>query len=1061
MDGAVADFEGEAFPLVTTTGKDVIGNLTKNLKSYLDNKGERRKVVSATSQKLTPRRIENLKKRANELGFTLVQVYEQTSIADMLYRDPKWTKNLLNLPGDPPPLSKVPLTRRSHFNQNLIGREPVLNELRELKGDVLISGQPGSGKTSLLLDLARKDLGLFVVEEDRGKLAEGLRAQSPTRLFIDDAHVKKELIMQIKHLRNELGLDFQIVGTCWPASSKDIAHVMEIPESCIIDLPHLTRADLLEVIQSCDIYRPSWLQRELIDQSNGQPGLAVTLSEICKTDGLRELFTGHALKQNIVYPISQIIGPDVHYILAAFALGGEQGMKTEDVTSFLGLTSPEIANAITNLAPAGVIYQDRNSKLISVRPAALREALVGEVFFEGEAATAFDVRKLLAAVPNIESTFINLCRAKKRGFSVDDNLLTEILVNIKKHSTLEEYAAIGESEFVWVMENAPEFIGKLLDVGLYVAPEITLPILLDSAVGDDRMLNSNPDHPFRVLDDWLKRSNGENVLLRRRQSIDACLAWLGKGGDEVTFIKAITTSLTPHLESRNSDVVDEMKIHLGFGSLTKEQIEGVKEEWPRVLASIVKLKPQDLSPVISMVSEYLHGAINAINEPVDAKEAREEMAKMMIVDLLSSFPEHEGLKHWIARIESRRELDLEVDFEGDEEFLKIFPIEISDTEASRNDAKSLADDWLQRSDINRVIERYLIFRAMADGGNDPYPRYDYTIFSLIAAKTDKLEEWVEEMFKNRVEADLIYPFVYRLIKSDEAKGRKILEKYLHDEKYRALVVSITLQTQKPDYSLFSDIDNCLAEHLEIIRINFLRDNFSPEVINFLLQNKDTSVAITSAIGLWNQYKDTAIPEEYFESWSKAIIKGRPSAGEHWFEKLLEENPDLALPWLKDKLEDSEETYLFLDKAVNAALKLLKLEDRKNLIRTINKSAATPQLISKIVNGEIDVYHELLKNTDLKGYHLAPLRSKIGPTWLSLAEKALAVGFTEAEILTAAFSRSFSWSGPQSNVWKEMEERFKSLASNSEGSLKRMLESGAKRAKDNMEECLKNEEGDIY
>ncbi len=53
MDGAVADGEGPAYPLVCTTGKDVIGNLTRSLDSYLADDGSRRLVVVATSQALT------------------------------------------------------------------------------------------------------------------------------------------------------------------------------------------------------------------------------------------------------------------------------------------------------------------------------------------------------------------------------------------------------------------------------------------------------------------------------------------------------------------------------------------------------------------------------------------------------------------------------------------------------------------------------------------------------------------------------------------------------------------------------------------------------------------------------------------------------------------------------------------------------------------------------------------------------------------------------------------------------------------------------------------------
>ena len=74
MDGAISDGGGVAFPLVATTQGDVIGNLTKNLNSYLQKGGTRKRVVLTTSQKLTPQRRQNLSKWARlEVTFSMVR----------------------------------------------------------------------------------------------------------------------------------------------------------------------------------------------------------------------------------------------------------------------------------------------------------------------------------------------------------------------------------------------------------------------------------------------------------------------------------------------------------------------------------------------------------------------------------------------------------------------------------------------------------------------------------------------------------------------------------------------------------------------------------------------------------------------------------------------------------------------------------------------------------------------------------------------------------------------------------------------------------------------------
>src|SRR5262249_50901120 len=69
MDGACADGDGPAFPLVCTTG-NVLRNLKGSLHSYLKHGGTRRRVIVATSRQLTPLRRRNLEAAALTLGFT-------------------------------------------------------------------------------------------------------------------------------------------------------------------------------------------------------------------------------------------------------------------------------------------------------------------------------------------------------------------------------------------------------------------------------------------------------------------------------------------------------------------------------------------------------------------------------------------------------------------------------------------------------------------------------------------------------------------------------------------------------------------------------------------------------------------------------------------------------------------------------------------------------------------------------------------------------------------------------------------------------------------------------
>ncbi|MBY0231776.1 MAG: hypothetical protein K2W96_21020, partial [Gemmataceae bacterium] len=241
MDGACPDGEGEAFPLVTTTGEDVVGNLRKSLRSYKDTGGRRRRAVFATSRELTAERRRALQAAAGKQGFTLVNIHTQGAMADLLYRCPAWCLELLGLPGDPPPLSALPLPGRPSTDAPLVGRADDLAWLRDAEGDLVLSAQPGMGKTALLAALAREGLGLFVATQDAGRVVAGLRESGPPALLVEDAHLDSARLRDLRRLRVETGLRFRIVADCWPGGKDEVAHALGITDASVRELGPLTR----------------------------------------------------------------------------------------------------------------------------------------------------------------------------------------------------------------------------------------------------------------------------------------------------------------------------------------------------------------------------------------------------------------------------------------------------------------------------------------------------------------------------------------------------------------------------------------------------------------------------------------------------------------------------------------------------------------------------------------------------------------------------------------------------------------------------------------------------
>src|SRR5436305_8481264 len=293
MDGAIADGEGEPYPLVATTAKDVKRNLTRSLDSLLKRKRPRRKVVLATSQALTPERQHKLKDLAQEKGFTLVGLIEQSGVADRLRENGYWRERLLGLTGEPSTLSVVPASRRPLLDLEPIGRDGDIEWLKTTSGDRVLSGAPGSGKTFLLYHLTRQGWGTFVVNPE-GPVDKDLRNQRPEVVIFDDAHVRPEFLVKLRHFREEMKLSFSIVATTWEWEKDNVIDALGVSEGQVRRLELLTRNEIVEVYRRLGVQESSDTMRYLVDQAANKPGLAATIGTLWLQGEWQDVVEGNA-----------------------------------------------------------------------------------------------------------------------------------------------------------------------------------------------------------------------------------------------------------------------------------------------------------------------------------------------------------------------------------------------------------------------------------------------------------------------------------------------------------------------------------------------------------------------------------------------------------------------------------------------------------------------------------------------------------------------------------------------------------------------------------------------
>ena len=255
FDGAVADTRGRApFPLISTTAKDLTGNLRRNLRRAQQQNPTLDRALFATSRVVTPRTRKTLHDQAGSLGVTLVQIADQDWFAQELYRAPAWSKRLLGVTGHPPALSQFPKSRRPILGDRILGRERVVRWLLERAGDCLLVGSPGSGKTFLLQGLVQQGEALFKVGDDPTQIANDLRELMPAAVIIDDAHSNPEQVDRFIQLRQDVASDARIIATSWPSHAAEVKNALQIGTSEVRDLDSpddLLDADtMIQIIKS-------------------------------------------------------------------------------------------------------------------------------------------------------------------------------------------------------------------------------------------------------------------------------------------------------------------------------------------------------------------------------------------------------------------------------------------------------------------------------------------------------------------------------------------------------------------------------------------------------------------------------------------------------------------------------------------------------------------------------------------------------------------------------------------------------------------------------------------
>lgn len=1075
FDGAFPDGEGCPIPLACTTARGFAAikvNLVKSIRSAKERSSFRGKIAFATSQPLTPREKVKLEEAAGVEGATLWnKPFDREVIADLLYRDQHWCEELLHLSGRPRALSVRPVGSRPYRDTPLIGREADLEWLRATRGDRVVHGQPGSGKTFLLCKLAEEGEALFVIDDDSTQVANDLREVGPAAVIVDDAHVHVGRIDLLRQLRADTRQSFDIIATCWPGEGDAVAHRLGISSrSQIRALELLTRNQIVELYRQLGIEGPPQILRHLVTMASNKPGLAATLAESWLAGDQRDVLTGEALRRDVVETFRPRVTPDTGELLAAFSLGGDGGMSIEAVAGHLGAQIRGIKREAADLSAGGVLREVTRGTL-AVTPDVLRWALVAHTFFPRDDSLSQPYRDLLEAAPRA-AVALEVIGAAGVGGVVPRELLRDLVLRAEEQTpwlATRAWRALGRvdaDQAVWVLDHYPREVGDVARDTLELVPEQTLRRLLTAAEAASGPLHSQPSHPLRIVSDWIRAigaasSSRTDEPLRRRQQLVRCArCYVDAGGSREIALQAMLLALDPSLEGHERDPGKGDTITLRWGLLDSPSLERFSDIWAEVRLHFNEVTEVTWPHLSHALWSWIHpDSIGPIHVSDEARTVLQDLAREVLRDLA---PRTAGRPGLAARLRDfAGNLGVELGKPADPVFEVLFPErEIAASSVSPDRlarVKSIAASWAARSptDVGDEVARYAREeRLLAPGHENLLPE----LCREIASRVNVAADWLDRLLLERDASPwLVGPLVERAVVDRSPEVEELLGRCLESPSLWWIGVESALRADGLSEGLFDRAIREARRMPESVETLCSRGNVPLSTLRKLLGGDEGAVRVAAAVGEWHRSPAHEIRAEVREEWREAllrvdanVLRGLSSGLEFWLGEIMRSDPTVAFEWLLRLLPEAADQYVKLDGPTGRALASIDGSQRGALLPVLRDGAGTMLLLPRLVERDEEVYGKLLELPHLRGLHLEPLQGVPDESWDRLACRALKAGYGAQDVAKAAFLGMHSIEGDGESYWQAYEAAFARIRVRSPAELRDVAEEGEQMAIANLD-----------
>ena len=1012
MDGVFGTADG-LYPLITTTGADVLDNVRRNLRRFLARRysGPRRAVV-ATSRALTPDQKRKIEDVGRTLKATVGPIHDRPFFVERLYRDPAWRLKLLGISGHPPALSRYPLHGRYAPPEVTVGREAELAWLRETPGDLLLVGQPGTGKTYLHQVLAGEGRCLFAVDFDQGRLADAIRAQEPAVVVVDDAHVRLNEVEALVHARHVTDARFAIHANCWPTHADDVRRRLRLGLGDVRELKRLPQRLIVELFKRMGVDGPEELLHLLLDRSDGKPGLAAALVDACKRDDYGRIWSGEAVVEHLLASAAVTRGTRARTILGVLSLGGDAGMPVDLTAQVLGMPAVGVWEETARLGLGGVIEEVGGGHL-QVRPAALRPLLLLETLLSA----SFPIRlndDLMRRIPSIAAATHELIGARQRSAERVDARRLATWAELSGDPAVWLHLAHADAACAdLIIDEHPDRVDVAAAGLLRWAAQRAIPLLLD------RDLKQSGRSTVRdAVTEWLSpQTHGEGRPSDRRATLlDGARSLLARSGPTAAATTAWALARVLSLSFHHARPVagSPYTLNLADGVIAVQDAEQVAALWPTVHDVFRQLPLGHRKQVLAAVEIWCipKRITHNLKSPAEYEKQLRRHGRLMLADVAGHADTPRVIRSWAARVNATGRLGLRVAVD-----------ELVDALFGRYHDRRV--DWQvadeqHQAKLRRHAERLVrepvpaVAKLLADldrevaAFGEPSSEWSrQSFFYLLATACGGPARWVDAAVGGGWAAPRLTPFLDRLAAVDAAEHDRALAELLGRPAYAQLAARRVFALASPPPTL---LDTALATvEAPDNDADFSLAGPAPPVATVarLLRHGDGRVRAVAALGEWAREQPPVVRPALLADWRAAVLD--VAATNYHLAEIFLSHPDVALAWCRASIgsaENGHDVYA-RPQGLDAARPVLTRAGRRELLDLLVGPRYADTAFDIVVGDDVTLFAGWLAGQPPGWRRLLPLRREWSPRWEQFVLAALDAGCSPEAV--ADHCTPMSWS----------------------------------------------------